>query len=81
MGFLSLFEVAGNIVFEEEFGRLFLANKSICIEWVKKDDGWFWNKLSYIEGKNCIDPAKTWIDIIQYEAPQFLCAKIVFGFV
>jgi len=69
--FFRLFEIGGDLVFVEEASRLYLANKSICVEWTKNEKGWFWNKLSYVNGKNCIDPAKTWIDIIQYRAHNF----------
>ncbi|MBS7614447.1 hypothetical protein KEJ18_01750 [Candidatus Bathyarchaeota archaeon] len=69
--FLSFLEVTGDLSFVKEASRLYLANKSICIEWVKNGDRWFWSKLSYVNGKNCIDPGKTWIDIIQYGTHNF----------
>ncbi|MEM2970495.1 MAG: hypothetical protein QXR63_06135, partial [Candidatus Bathyarchaeia archaeon] len=75
----SLFELTSDLVFVEKTDRLYLANRSICIEWVKNGThGWFWNKLSYIEGRNCIDPGKTWIDIIQHGTHNFFAPSSYF---
>jgi len=60
-----------NLVFRERTNDIYLANKVIEMEWKRSRDGWVLNKLGYLNGRNCIDPNKTWIDIIQKGTHNF----------
>lgn len=58
-----------------EDDRIYLANEVLQMEYIRDDRGWVLSWLGYVNGSNCIDPNRTWIDIVHGGKHYFFAPK------